>query len=160
MTRLIRALVRDERGASLIEMALAAPFLATLIIGMVDVSQGYSAKVKLTQAAQRAIEKAMQGQKTTDLYDTLQQEGADAAGVATSAVTVKYWLECNGVNQNTSPSTMAADYDKQCTTGQTIARYVSIDIVKNYTPFFPTRFLGSNADGSFTLHGQAGVRVQ
>jgi Flp pilus assembly protein TadG len=160
MTRSIAKLLRDTRGASLIEFALAAPFLGALVVGMVDVSQGYSAKVKLTQAAQRAIEKAMQGEKTTDLYDTLQQEGADAAGVATSAVTVKYWLECNGVNQNTSPSTMAADYDKTCTTGQTIARYVSIDIQKTYTPFFATRFLGSNSDGSFTLHGKAGVRVQ
>lgn len=156
----IANLFRDERGASIIELALAAPFLATLVVGMVDVSQGFSAKVKLTQAAQRAIEKAMQGQKTTDLYDTLQQEGADAAGVATSAVTVKYWLECNGVNQNTSPSTMAADYDKTCNTGETIARYVSIDITKTYTPMFATHWLGSNSDGSFTLHGKAGVRVQ
>ena len=157
---MLRKLARHERGASLIEMALAAPFLAGLVVGMINVSQGYSAKVKLTQAAQRAIEKAMNGSKTTDLYDTLQQEGADAAGVATSAVTVKYWLECNGVNQNTDPSSMGEDYDKVCTSGQVSARYVSIDIVKTYTPFFATRFLGSNADGSYTLHGKAGVRVQ
>jgi len=160
MTRRTATLIRDTRGAALIELALAAPFLAALVVGMVNISQGYSAKVKLTQAAQRAIEKAMQGSKTTDLYDTLQQEGADAAGVATSAVTVKYWLECNGVNQNTSAATMTADYDKVCTSGQVVARYVSIDIVKTYTPFFATRFLGSNADGSYTLHGKAGVRVQ
>jgi Flp pilus assembly protein TadG len=160
MTRPLAALFRDNRGASIIELALAAPFLATLVIGMVDVSQGFSAKVKLTQAAQRAIEKAMQGSKTTDLYDTLQQEGADAAGVPTSAVTVKYWLECDGVNQNTSPATMTADYDKVCNSGQVVARYVSIDIQKTYTPMFSTHWLGSNADGSFTLHGKAGVRVQ
>jgi len=92
MTRRTATLIRDTRGAALIELALAAPFLAALVVGMVNISQGYSAKVKLTQAAHRAIEKAMQGCKTTDLYDTLQQEGADAAGVATSAVTVKYWL--------------------------------------------------------------------
>jgi len=58
------SLIRDERGASLIELALVAPFLATMVIGMVDISQCYSAKVKLTQAAQRAIEKAMQGDKS------------------------------------------------------------------------------------------------
>ena len=156
----LHSLIRDERGASLIEMALTLPFLATMVIGMVDVSQGYSAKVKLTQAAQRAIEKAMQGEKETALYDTLQQEGATAAGVSTSAVTVKYWLECNGVNQNTSTATMAADYNKVCPAGQTFARYVSIDITKNYTPMFATHWLGSNTDGSFTLHGKAGLRVQ
>jgi Flp pilus assembly protein TadG len=156
----IISLVRDERGASLIEMALTLPFLATMVIGMVDISQGYSAKVKLTQAAQRSIEKAMQGEKQRSLYDTLQQEGATAAGVATSAVTVKYWLECNGVNQNTSVATMATDYEKVCPAGQTFARYVSIDITKTYTPMFATRWVGSNGDGSFTLHGKAGLRVQ
>lgn len=156
----VKSLIRDERGASLIEMALTLPFLATMVIGMVDVSQGYSAKVKLTQAAQRAIEKAMQGEKQTSLYNTLQQEAATAAGVATSAVTVKYWLECNGVNQNTSTATMAADYERVCPAGQTFARYVSVDITKAYTPMFATRWLGSNSDGSFTLHGKAGLRVQ
>jgi Flp pilus assembly protein TadG len=160
MIRRLTALSRDERGASLIEMALAAPFLGTLVIGMVDVSQGYSAKVKLTQAAQRAIEKAMQGEKTTTLYDTLQTEGAAAAGVPTSQVTVNYWLECNGVSQNTSQATMATDFEKVCPNGQTYARYVTIDIQKNYMPMFATKWLGSNTDGSFTLHGYAGLRVQ
>lgn len=160
MMKRITSLVRDERGASLIEMALTVPFLATMVIGMVDVSQGYSAKIKLTQAAQRAIEKAMQGEKKTSLYTTLQSEAATAAGVNTSAVTVKYWLECNGVNQNTSTATMQADFEKVCSSGQTIARYVSVDITKNYSPMFATKWLGSNSDGSFTLHGKAGLRVQ
>jgi Flp pilus assembly protein TadG len=160
MMKRFSSLIRDERGASLIEMALTLPFLATMVIGMVDVSQGYSFKIKLTQAAQRAIEKAMQGEKTASLYDTLQAEAASAAGVNASAVTVKYWLECNGVNQNTSTATMAADFEKVCPSGQTFARYVSVDITKNYTPMFATHWLGSNTDGSFTLHGKAGLRVQ
>jgi Flp pilus assembly protein TadG len=160
MTRRFVSLIRDERGASIIEMALVAPFLATLVIGMVDISQAYSAKLKLTQAAQRAVEHAMQGEKTSSLYDTLQAEGAAAAGVATSAVTVKYWLECNGVNQNTSPATMTADFEKVCTSGQTFARYVTVDIQKTYVPLFSMRWAGSNAGGTFTLHGTAGVRVQ
>jgi Flp pilus assembly protein TadG len=160
MIRLYPRLIRDERGASIIELALVAPFLATMVIGMVAISQGYSAKVKLTQAAQRSIEKAMQGEKTASLYDTLQAEGASAAGVPTSQVTVKYWLECNGVNQNTSPATMSADFEKVCPSGQTFARYVTVDIQKDYVPLFATRWLGSNSDGSFTLHGKAGLRVQ
>ena len=160
MTHFLKAIARDERGASVIELALAAPFMATMIIGMVDISRGYSAKVQLTQAAQRAIEKAMQGEKTTDLYDTLQAEGASAGGVAASAVTVKYWLECNGVSQYVSASTMTADYDHVCPTGQTYARYVSIDITKIYTPMFSTKWAGANSDGTYTLHGKAMIRVQ
>ncbi len=47
---------RDERGTSIIEMALAAPLLATFLIGMVDLSRAYSAKLQVEQAAQRTIE--------------------------------------------------------------------------------------------------------
>jgi Flp pilus assembly protein TadG len=158
--RKLAALARDCRGASIVELALVAPLMATLIIGMVDISRGYSAKVQLTQAAQRSIEKVMQGETTTDLYDTLRVEGASAAGVPARAVTVKYWLECNGVSQYMSMATMTADYDKACPSGQTSARYVTIDITKAYSPMFSTKWAGANSDGSYTLHGTAGIRVQ
>lgn len=153
-------LLRDESGASLIETALVLPFLASMAIGMVDVSRGYSAKLQLEQAAQRSIEKAMNGEKETALFDTLVAEAVAAAGVAPAAVQVHYWLECNGVSQNTSTATMATDYEKVCPDGQSYARYVNIRIQKVYTPMFQTRLLGSNADGTFTLVGEAGVRVQ
>lgn len=159
MKRLIN-LVRDNRGAAIIEMALVAPFLATLMIGMVDLSRGYSQKLQLEQAAQRSIEKAMNGDKETDLFETLKDEAVAAADVAASAVEVKYWLECNGVSQNTSAATMESDYEKVCPDGQAYARYVSVKIQKTYTPMFRTRFLGANADGTFTLIGKAGIRVQ
>jgi Flp pilus assembly protein TadG len=153
-------LCRDERGTSIVEMALAAPVLAALLIGMVDISRGYSAKLQLEQAAQRSIEKAMQGKKETSLFTSLKAEGAEAAAVNANAVTVRYWLECNGVSQNSNVATMAADYEKVCTTGQTYARYVTVEIEKLYTPMFRTRFAGASADGTYTLKGKAGVRVQ
>ncbi|HET9812570.1 MAG TPA: TadE/TadG family type IV pilus assembly protein [Sphingomicrobium sp.] len=161
MIRLLRPLARDERGASIIELALVAPFLGSLLIGMVDLSRGYSEKLQLEQAAQRAIEKAMNGEKSTDLFNTLKTEGATAAGVNASAVTVNYWLECAGVSQNTSAATMQSDYeDKKCSDGVPYARYVTVSIQKSYTPMFSSEWLGSNPDGSFTLVGEAGVRVQ
>lgn len=155
------ALLRDESGASIIEMALMMPVLATLLIGMVDVSRGYSAKLQLEQAAQRSIEKAMNGKKKASLFDTLQAEAVAAAGVSASAVEVRYWLECNGVSQNTSASTMKADYeDKVCGTGATQARYVNVRIQKSFSPMFSTRFAGARTDGTYLLTGEAGIRVQ
>lgn len=154
---------QDERGATIIEMALAAPVLATLVIGMSDISRAYSAKLQLEQVAQRAIEKAMQGMQgdeSTDIFNTLQEEAAVAAGVAKDAVTVRYWLECNGVSQNTSTATMAADYQKVCASGQVYARYLSISIEKKYTPMFSTTWAGANTDGTYTIYGKAGLRVQ
>jgi Flp pilus assembly protein TadG len=155
------ALFRDEAGTSIIEMALMMPVLATLLIGMVDLSRGYSAKLFLEQAAQRSIEKAMNGKKKTSLFDTLQAEAMAAADVSTSAVQIRYWLECNGVSQNTSTATMKSDYEnKVCNNGETIARYVNVRIEKVFTPMFSTRFAGARSDGTYLLDGEAGIRVQ
>ena len=61
MTRLFRriwTLHHDKRGTAAIELALIAPILATRVVGIVDLSRGYSMKLQLEQAAQRAIEKS------------------------------------------------------------------------------------------------------
>ncbi len=146
-------LVQDERGASIIELALVAPILASLLIGMVDISRAYSHKLKLEQAAQRAIEKIQQYQTTTSTYGTLQAEAAAAAGVPTSNVTIDFWLECNG--------TRAANYNSVCASGQTYGRWVSVDITGTFSPMFRSRrWPGANADGTFTLLGKAGMRTQ
>lgn len=161
MIRVLNSLRHDERGASVIELALVAPFLATLVIGVVDISNGYSAKLQLEQAAQRSIEKAMNGDKTADLFDTLQAEAEAAADVDEAAVEVRYWLECNGVSQMDSVATMQSDYeDKKCDDGVPYARYVTVRIEKNYMPMFSMPLLGANPNGSFTLVGEAKVRVQ
>jgi len=158
--KLFSHLFRDERGTSVIEMALVAPLLASLVIGMTDLSRGYSAKLQLEQAAQRSIEKAMNGDKETALFETLQAEAVAAAGVDENAVEVRYWLECDGVSQNTSPSTMETDYEKVCADDAAYARYVNVRIEKTYSPMFGVKFLGANPDGTFTLVGEAGIRVQ
>lgn len=160
MTRFFTILSRNRRGTSTIELALAAPIMATLVIGIIDLSGGFTAKVQITQAAQRAIEKAMQADKQTTLYDTLRAEAASAANVPLAAVTAKYWLECNGVSQFQSAATMTADYNTVCPSGQTYARYVTVDITKKYFPTFNTHYGTTNSDGSYTIHGSAGIRVQ
>ena len=153
MMRFLRSLRRDERGASIIEMALITPVLASLLIGMVDISRAYAARLQLEQAAQRAIEKVMQYQANSSTYATLYLEAAAAANVPVTQVTVDYWLECNGVR--------AEIYEISCTTGQTYARYVTVSIDKAFTPMFGTRYFpGANDDGSYTLTGEAGLRTQ
>ena len=159
MIRHLTTLARDERGASIIEMAMAMPVLGSLLIGMVDISRAYSAKLQLEQAASRAIEKVQQYQASESTYTTLQTEAGSAAraagftNVADSDVVIDYWLECNG--------TRATDYDTTCSSGQTYARWVTVDIPATFTPMFSSRhWPGANTDGSFTLHGKAGLRTQ
>jgi Flp pilus assembly protein TadG len=156
MIRLHQSILRDEGGASLIELALIMPFFASMIIGVVDLSRAYSAKLQLEQAAYRAIEKVQQYQASEDTYSTLSSEAttaATAAGFTSPTVTIDYWLECNGTRQ--------ATYDSTCATASQTARWVKVDISANFTPLFASRhWPGANSDGTFTLHGKAGIRTQ
>jgi Flp pilus assembly protein TadG len=146
-------LARDDRGASIVELALVAPVLASLLIGMVDLSRAYSHKLMLEQAAHRAIEKVQQYQTTTSTYGTLQTEAAAAAGVPAGNVAIDFWLECNGTRQGT--------YETVCPGGQTYGRWVSVEITGPFSPMFRSRrWPGANTDGTFTLRGKAGMRTQ
>jgi Flp pilus assembly protein TadG len=165
MMRFKKSLLRDERGASLIEMGLLLPVMATVVIGVADVSRAYSQKLLLEQAAYRAIEKVQQYQSAESTYDTLKNDVVSAASdagftdVTTANVTVDYWLECNGVRQG--DGTPGNGYDAVCPSGQNYARWISLDVTHNFTPMFASnRWPGSNPNGSFTLHGRANLRTQ
>ena len=155
MNRLI-AFARSEDGTAIVEMGFAAPILSLLLIGMVDMSRGYSAKLQIEQIAQRTVEKVQNGNyaDTTAYKDALKAEAAAAAGVATSAVTVTSWMECNNNGTKLAFTATCADSTHQ------YARYVEVNIDKKYTPMFKTKFAGAAADGTYTLKGKAGIRVQ
>lgn len=148
---LLSLLRRDERGTSVIELALAAPILAVLTVGIIDLSEGFSQKLRLEQAAQRAIEKVMNGRANTTTIAALKTEAATTAGVPESNVTTDFWLECNG--------TRATNYNSACSANQTYARYLSVSIRKTYTPFFNYKF-HSRAENTYSLTGAATVRTQ
>lgn len=150
----LSSICRDERGNSLIEMALAAPLLASLFIGMVDISRAVSAKVTLEQAAQRAVEKVQARDFKTSYESTMETDAEAAAGPGSNA-TADAWLECNhdGVH---------LDYDTaSCGTGVPYAYYVRVSITNTFTPIFGTRYFpGANANGSVNVAGQATLRIQ
>lgn len=144
----------DTGGTATIELALLAPILSAMLIGIIDLSTAYSEKLKLEQVAQRSIEKVQQSGFTVAKKPTLEAEAAAAAGAGATA-TLSYWLECNGVKMTGTNA-----YTAGCTSGQAYARYVELDVQKTYTPIIMSRFSGANTDGTFTLHGVAGIRIQ
>lgn len=159
MIKRIARLGADESGTSAIEMALLAPILATMMIGMVDLGSAYSAKLKLVQGAQRAVEKIQRfGVGVTGKTDeaSLKAEAADGAGIEVAKVVVTSWLECT----SSGGTVTTKAYDGSCATGEAFARNVHIDAEGTYTPMFTMKWAGANADGTFTLHGKAGIRVQ
>ena len=148
-----KSLFRDQRGAAIIELAIIAPIMATMLIGMVDLGRGYSTKLMLEQAAQRAIEKVMNGQaEASGSLASLKTEAADVAIVPESNVTVKAWHECANV--------ATTNYTDTCSTGQVDRRYLSVSISKTFTPIFALKFAGANVDGTYTVTGKTGVRTQ
>ena len=153
MMRALTALRRDERGASVIEMALAAPILAAFLLGMVDLSQAYSAKLSLEQAAQRSIEYVQRSGFNPGQESTLQDQATDAAGTGSSA-TVTTWTECR-----TGSTITTIAFDAPCTGADSYARYVSIDVQKSHTPFFRFKW-NRTASSNYLLHGKAAIRVQ
>lgn len=154
MMRRIASMARDARGAVAVELGLAAPILAVMLIGLVDMSTAYSNKLRLEQIAQRVIEKVQAAGFETSESDDLEAEAeaaAVAAGFIGASAEVTFWLECNGAR--------AATYTEVCTTGPT-ARYVQLDIEHSFEPVIAARFGNSNADGTMTARGIAGIRIQ
>jgi Flp pilus assembly protein TadG len=150
------ALARSEDGTSIVEMGFAAPILSLLLIGMVDMSRAYSAKLQLEQVAQRTIEKVQNADyvESADYKTALKAEAAAAAEVSTTAVTINSWTECNNNGTKLAFTTSCSNVDDP------YARYVEVSIDKTYTPMFKTRFAGARADGTYNLTGKAGVRIQ
>lgn len=153
----------DEAGASIIELALVAPVLAAVILGMTDLARAYTMSVQLQQAAQRAIERVQQNTTASSNYTYVQTEAttaATAAGYSGSTATVNYRLECNGtVKEQTTGAALAST--SVCNSGETYARYVSVTVSNKYTPLFGTSYFpGADANGKVTITGYAGIRVQ
>ena len=153
MMKRILKLRRDKRGVATIELALFSPILASMIIGVVDMSNAYSRKLACEQAAQRAIEKVMQTTGEETPAATIISEASEQAGIDPSKVTVSYRLECDQV--------YVADYDAECSTGQKEARYIEVVVNDVYQPMFPLHFGSYNSDaGGYLISAKAGMRTQ
>jgi Flp pilus assembly protein TadG len=171
---LLRKLRRDQRGAAVIELAIAAPVLAMLVIGMSDITIAYGRELDLEQGAQRAIEKVMQTTGDQTVEDAIKNEavcqvnGTNSGGTCKSApittanVTVTYRLECMdggtvASSQETTDSTEFSGFS--CDEGQTAANYLRVKVTDQYTPMFAMHF-GTDADGTYHLSATAGIRTQ
>jgi Flp pilus assembly protein TadG len=148
------SLLRDRAGNVTIELALLAPILAAMLIGLIDISTAFSDKLRLEQVAQRTVERVMQNSFSTSQEATLEAEAAAAAGSGATA-NLTFWLECNG-----TPMTGSSAYTAGCASGEPYARYVQIEIEKSYTPMILSVLGGSSMDSDIELSGVAGIRIQ
>ena len=161
MSRFLK-LWREQRGAAIIELAFVAPVIALMTVGVVDLSNGFSSKLLLEQAAQRSIEKVMQTTGITSVETTIANEaicqvnGANPDGSCKTApitaanVTVTHRLECNGV--------VSAATD--CAVNEVSSRWVQVTIWNEYEPLFPVHFSGIESNGKYRIEASAGIRTE
>jgi Flp pilus assembly protein TadG len=173
----LHKLCADAKGAAVVELALVAPVLALMVVGVVDMSNAFSRKLGLEQGAQRAIEKILQTTEDATVEATLSTEvicqvnGTNVDGtcktspLTASNVTVTYRLECKAaggaISAQTSTDPVAFDA-LICAVGTVSeARYIQVAVTDKYTPMFPVHFGGFNtADGTYHLSATAGMRTQ
>jgi len=166
----------DERGTGLIELAMVAPVLALLTVGIVDLTEGVSRRMELHDAVHRTLEKVAARRfiftVTNGEVDTefMKRDSAEAAGVDEDEVTVTAWLECDGVEQ--------PDFDAECPPLSSpdpecsdpvppagakcqpiLARYVQVRIDTSYSPTFG-KVVTIGSDGTVPLFAEAAVRIQ
>jgi Flp pilus assembly protein TadG len=166
MIAYLKALWRDQRGNSYVEMAFITPILTTALLGGIEVSNAYSARLKLEQAAQRTIEEVQQNSAVAaTTYSTIASEASTASGVSTSNITVTNSLQCSndGATWTTeSSSTTGWDTDS-CSSYGTFtyySHYLSVQIKGSYSPIFSAVLPGADSKGNYTIYGTAGLRFQ
>ena len=149
MMKRLSFILRDGAGTVTIELAMVAPILAAMLIGLIDISHAYSSKLRLEQAAQRTVERVMQNSFKVADAATLKTDAEAAAGTGSTA-TVTYWLECNGVPK--TGGTAEANYASGCTDGEQYSRHVQVSIAKSHTALIWER--------TWNITGVAGIRIQ
>jgi Flp pilus assembly protein TadG len=146
----LRPLRRNERGVSVVEFGMLAPFLGLLVAGMIDLGQGLSERFTIQQAVNRGLEMLHSATPEADAeesavdYSFVRTEAAAAAGVPVDQVTMNQWLECDGTRQT--------DFNGSCDEGEEMARYIELRIVKDYT--------GSLFLGEVEMGARGAVRIQ
>lgn len=150
----LAALLGRRDGAAATEIALLFPVVATILLGAVDVANGFAARLEAEQAAQRAIERVLVPGATTPDFAALAAEARTAYGKPVISAVAESWLECNGVRQST--------YDMICPAGQPYGRYVSVVLRAEYLPYSRVSGFvgGSGPNGGFVVTGDAVARLQ
>ena len=170
MRGVFQRLCAEQRGAAVIELALAAPILAMVIMGAADVGTAFSRKLALEQGAQRAVEKVMQTTELQDVQDTIADEVALQADVDPSQAVVTFPRYCDDREMplvDEDDDGVEDRYDnglakgEPCDAGETEVHYVEVVVTDEYDPIFPSLNLGTKlANGNYKIEARAGMRTK
>lgn len=120
-------LLRDERGAMLIETAIVSPVLIVLSLGAFQVSQIVARQSELQAAAAEASSIALAAPpETSEELSTLKSVIVDSTGLDASKITVSEQFRCGTDTTYVSMSSDCVD--------TRVSSYVRIQLTDTYTP--------------------------
>ena len=139
-----RTLLRDARGSMAIETAIVAPVLAMLSVGGFEVSAMVARQTELQSAASEAEGIALAASPDdAGKLATLKNVIVASTGLTTEKVSVTNAYRCGDAGVMVASATV-------CATGQTVWKYVQIQLTDSYTPTWASWGLGSTMNYNIT----------
>lgn len=141
----------DERGASVLEMALLLPVLLLVLVGLIDFGRAYYLSTEVSAAASAG---ALYGsQNTTAAQDTTGIATAARSGAPNvsglTVPTISLVCECSGSTASVSCSSPG------CSSSSHLIEWLTVGTSATYKPLLPYPGIPS----PITLAGQATLRV-
>ena len=142
--------ILSREGAAAIELALIAPILLLMILGVVDFGGAYSAKLRLDSAARSGVQFALQNTANITNTGGIGQVVDAASGLdpATITTTVTQFCECDDGSSIACNGT--------CAGGGFPRTYLTVSVQRQY----PILFSYPGVSNPLPLTGRATVRVQ
>lgn len=127
LQRRVRRLAVDEGGQSLLELAVATPFLLLLLAGCIDYGRFMYDGIQLGNAAKAGVAYGAQNPNTAaDTPGMINSATADASGVASPIATATQYPICSDGSAPTGNSCTAASAH--------VLNYVTVTIAGTFTP--------------------------
>jgi len=126
------ALSWEERGASLVELALVLPFLALLLLGVIDFGRAYYLSIEVNNAAYTGARYGTEN--NTDTTGMQNAAVGDAHDVSGMTATATYGCECSDGSNAASPCPATPP---ACSGSTTLVNYVQVKTSYTYKPLFP-----------------------
>ncbi len=150
MRALSRSFVRCLRAAVAVELALLAPVLMLMLIGVIDFGGAVYERMQLTSAARAGVQFASQSADNVDdaagILQAVQNAGSLDAPVT---ITTTQFCSC-------AADGAAATCGDTCSSGAPAGTYVMITVVEQYKTIFSYPGLGN----PITLEGEVVYRVK
>lgn len=150
---------RGERGAALIELAIALPMLVLILMGTVDFARVFRTAIELTNAARAGVQYgslgAAQSADTAGMQAAATNAAPDVPGIT---VTASRLCQCASNQGNFSPTSPANNCADTCPGGNP-SNHLVVTVSVTATSTFTTLTAFPGIPSSITVSRTAASRV-